>query len=78
MKLKLTTSVIIIIVTAAFVYDAVAAYLWGEPGTISANWWMLSHKWPILPFLLGVVMGHLNWQGHGRYDGTEPPPSSQD
>ena len=33
------------------------------PGdTISETVWQLSKEWPMVPFLFGVVAGHLFWQ----------------
>lgn len=52
----LTTSIIV-----AGVYDLFTAYSHGKDATISVVILSLAREWPILPFALGVLMGHLLW-----------------
>lgn len=33
----------------------------GQEATISATIWMLSQQYPVLPFILGLLAGHLLW-----------------
>lgn len=39
-------------------YDVVAACLWGDGATESAVILHLAHRFPVLPFAVGVLMGH--------------------
>ena len=34
----------------------------GASQTLSYSFWMLSKQWPIIPFILGFLAGHLVWQ----------------
>jgi hypothetical protein len=59
---KVTLTVIAIIVVLSLAIDAGLAYFYGEKGTISWQFVNLAHEWPIVPFLLGYLCGHLTWQ----------------
>ncbi len=54
-------------------YELTAILTHDEPDTISAIFWDAATNRPILPFAMGVLMGHLFWQ-HARSDA--PPRSS--
>ena len=56
-----TTSAIVITVAVAAIlaYDAVAYYVAGQPSTISA----VLRIHPIVPFLGGLLVGHLWFRG---------------
>lgn len=41
------------------VYDVVAAVFGGYQATISSVLYFQGQKWPIIPFALGVLAGHL-------------------
>ena len=43
-------------------YDAFACFKGGNYATISGLFWSLSKTYPMVPFLLGVLVGHLCWQ----------------
>jgi hypothetical protein len=52
----LTAAVVVFIV-----YDIFAAIHWGADGTISRDILQIAYIHPILPFAIGVLMGHLFW-----------------
>jgi hypothetical protein len=38
-------------------------FIWGGAGeTLSYQFWILAKTWPIVPFVLGFIIGHLVWQ----------------
>ena len=47
------------LVFAIFVYDLVILLTKGSEATISAWIWQMSKTWPIIPFLFGLIAGHL-------------------
>lgn len=53
--------VFIIIFALAIVWDVIAIVTWGPQVTLSAIVWGLAKEMPIVPFALGIVMGHLFW-----------------
>ena len=57
--MNLTRIFIVIIVTVIFVVDAGFLALSGYNSTISWQLFTWSKEWPIIPFLIGVMMGHL-------------------
>jgi hypothetical protein len=64
MKLNRITLIFMITVLAiGILADIAFAYFWGEPGTISAQMWQISHDYPIVTFSSGLLMGHLFWHG---------------
>jgi hypothetical protein len=48
-------------------YDLFAVYYFGFEGTISVVVFTLAKSAPIIPFLAGVVVGHLFWPIEGNY-----------
>ena len=59
--LRATTDFIAIILFVIFAYDAYAVARWGHSGTISAVLLKYAYKYPVVPFLIGLIMGHLFW-----------------
>jgi len=57
----MTTVFIIFWVAIAIIYDLVAVLVWGSEKTISTKLYGWAKRWPIIPFLIGVTMGHLFW-----------------
>jgi len=52
----------IIVIVALLVYEAYTL-INGVPGdTLSEAVWGVSHDYPLLPFLAGIVAGHFFWQ----------------
>lgn len=55
---------LIFIITSAIVivsYDIFATLKWSGEKSISWQMWILSKKYPIVPFLIGVIAGHWFW-----------------
>lgn len=46
----------------AFLYEFAALYSARPGDTISEIVWAISAKRPLLPFMVGVLMGHFFWQ----------------
>jgi hypothetical protein len=46
----------------ALAYDAYALYKGGVENTISVRIIRWSKLYPILPFMMGILMGHFFWQ----------------
>ena len=55
----ITTAILLVTLAILLLYDAVAVYWFGYPGTISIVVYEASKNWPIIPFLAGIVCGHL-------------------
>jgi len=63
MKTKnLTMIVVLAIVVLAIVYDFYAIALGGTEASISHLIIVYSHKYPLIPFLFGILCGHFFWQ----------------
>ena len=60
--MQATMWVILAMVTMLIAYDFYANARWGWDGTISAQIVALSYRHPLIPFLSGVLCGHLFWQ----------------
>ena len=56
--MDLTTWFIIIGTLVILGFDAVMLKIKGVPGTISAHMDAWSHRWPVIAFLWGFLMGH--------------------
>lgn len=52
-------------VTIVFVYDGYLLAKGGEPATISVRFYLAAKKRPVIPFLVGVLIGHLVWGNLG-------------
>lgn len=46
---------------AILLFDAAVVFTWGHEYSISKNVYRVSVEWPIIPFLLGIVAGHVLW-----------------
>lgn len=43
-------------------FDVFIAYMFGRQATISYQIWIVAYAHPIIPFAVGVLMGHLFWR----------------
>ena len=59
--MELTQIVLVCVVLLLLAYDAAALVLGGVQATISRVILEWSRKYPIIPFLCGVLCGHLFW-----------------
>jgi hypothetical protein len=57
--------VIAVMVVLLIGYDVWTAIKKGATTTISWTLWTYAQQYPIIPFALGVLMGHLFWVQHG-------------
>lgn len=53
---------IVAVLFVVLVYDLAAAIFGGTGGTISHEIIIFAQDYPIMPFTVGVVMGHLFWR----------------
>jgi hypothetical protein len=51
-----------IVLAVAGVADVWLATAYGRDGTLSAFVWRLSADYPLVPFLVGLLCGHLFWR----------------
>lgn len=58
---SMTLNLIGIVVGVLIVYDIYAYKVRGSDTTISVQMYEAGKKYPIIPFLLGVVFGHIFW-----------------
>lgn len=58
---RLTKRFILAVGYLIAVWDLAALIGGGVPGTISRVILDWSHDWPVVPFLFGVLAGHLFW-----------------
>jgi len=58
---KLTKLVILLVVAGAIVYDLIAWQAGTVDATISRVTLAWAHRWPVVPFSVGVLCGHLFW-----------------
>lgn len=54
--------VYVLLVAGLLTYEVVALLNRKEGDTISEIHWRLARRYPVVPFGLGVLMGHLFWQ----------------
>lgn len=59
--MRLTSIVIALVVASLIGYDVWTAIEHGGPSTISWTLWTLAKGYPVIPFAIGFVMGHLFW-----------------
>lgn len=59
---KITMIFTITFIVVALIYDAVVIYLGGTEASISSLTIIMAHKHPLIPFLCGVLCGHLFWR----------------
>ena len=60
--LKISKWLVLIVAGVITVWDLYAQFTGGTGGTISNAIWLWSKDNQILPFMFGVLMGHLFWQ----------------
>ncbi len=60
--MMITKIVLIAAVVLLVVYDIAAIVFFGDIATISWNVYSWSKTYPIIPFAIGFVMGHLFWR----------------
>ena len=58
---KITIYVVLFIVALGVIYDFYAIAVGGTEASISHLMKMWGHKYPIVPFAMGVLMGHFYW-----------------
>ena len=54
----------LVILACGGVYELTAIVTGNWKWTISAMTWRVSARYPLIPFMIGLVMGHLFWQAH--------------
>jgi len=57
----LTAWLLYLLILAVGTYDVIIAWRYGPRATVSHVVLRFSREYPILPFLAGVVLGHLLW-----------------
>ncbi len=62
---KFTLYVICFCALILILYDFFAGFAYGSNYTESWVILQLAHKYPIIAFAFGVLMGHLFWSQHG-------------
>lgn len=58
---QVTELLILIVVVGALLYDLFAYLKGGNDATISKITLDAEKDWPIIAFLMGLLMGHLTW-----------------
>lgn len=53
---------ILVIIAAIIIYDVYIAIVGGTGTTISHEMIIWAYKYPIFPFAMGIVFGHLFWR----------------
>lgn len=53
--------IVLAVVLAIIAFDAWAWTNIDRHGTISAACYALARQWPVIPFLVGLIIGHLFW-----------------
>ena len=62
-KYQMWTRIFIgVIIFAILIYDVYIAIIGGTGTTVSHELIAWSYKYPVLPFAVGFVMGHLFWR----------------
>jgi predicted permease len=59
--MNLTLIFIVVVVVAIAAFDVFIIIKKGKKESISAHIIRASHNYPLIPFLLGIVCGHLFW-----------------
>lgn len=73
-----TRLVLVMVLIALLAYDLFAVYKFGYAGTISLVIFSLSKMYPIVPFLAGIVCGHLFFPIEGATDAGKTNNSDAD
>lgn len=61
----------LILVLMTVAYDIFAYKVWGVDATISRVTLAWAREWPVVPFSVGVVVGHLFWPQRPHLDGKK-------
>jgi hypothetical protein len=61
----MTIIVLLSVAIVLIIYDIIVVALFGRDETISWQMWLISQKYPVIPFALGFVMGHILWHNCG-------------
>lgn len=61
LEYRTTCGFIVVAVILIVVFDIIALMLWGENGSLSRVMLAIARQWPIAPFALGVIVGHIFW-----------------
>ena len=67
---KLTVLFIGLVIVVAILYDVYAIYVGGTEASISSAIIVWSYNMPLIPFLAGVLCGHLFWRMRENKDTT--------
>ena len=59
---NVSKALIIIFFGVVFLWDCFAIFFNKEAATFSVVLFEASKEWPIIPFMFGLVCGHLFWQ----------------
>jgi hypothetical protein len=68
---KLTLIITVVSVALLLIYDAIAIYFGGTEASISSLVITASYKQPLIPLLVGILIGHLFWRMKGNNDTRE-------
>lgn len=49
------------VIVVSLIYDLIVVLKYGKEATITASVQKYSKRWPLIPFLLGVLVGHWFW-----------------
>jgi hypothetical protein len=60
-SLNVTSWVLLSVAIGVIIYDAIAISVCGVTASVSYDIMQLSKRYPILPFAMGVLIGHLLW-----------------
>lgn len=56
-----TTWLLFVILVMVGAYDIYAGWMFGNDATISVYVLLIARRWPVLPLIVGLVLGHLFW-----------------
>jgi hypothetical protein len=59
-----TQGFIAVMVSITIIVDVALAIFFGTKNTISRTLFLISKDYPIIPFTLGVIAGHVLWQNN--------------
>ena len=60
-----TRMLIVFIILIVALWDCYVLYQGQQQATISVVIYESSKKWPVIPFVLGFLCGHIFWQVYG-------------
>lgn len=74
----LTIWILVVAILLAVLYNVAAGMWWNPGGTISETFQFVAQRYPLLPFLLGLLLGHLLWpmQSNGVHPAGPIPPDA--